>query len=84
VRKQLPKTQVGRGVGGGHLMYPSKDFEKFGHKNAIKHENKGPPRFSRNRKNPPQKNLKMTVHLCQKLNQIFLMKFNENEVHTCF
>jgi len=32
-----------RGVGGEHLMYPSKDFEKFGQKNAIKHENKGPP-----------------------------------------
>jgi hypothetical protein len=48
-----------------HLWYPSKDFEKFDYKNAIKHENRGPPpRFSNNTKYPPQKNLKITVHLC--------------------
>jgi hypothetical protein len=33
-------------------MSPSKDFEKLDHKNAIKHENKGPlPRFSHNPSN---------------------------------
>jgi hypothetical protein len=30
---------------GGTSCTPSEDFEKFGHKNAIKHENRGPPRF---------------------------------------
>jgi hypothetical protein len=34
----------------GLLMYPSKDFEKIGHKNAIKHEN----RFSHNPEYPLQ------------------------------
>jgi len=38
--------------------------EKLDHKNAIKHENKGPPpRFSHNPKYPPQNYLKITVHL---------------------
>jgi hypothetical protein len=47
----------GGGRRGGISCAPSKDFEKFYHKNAIKRENRGtPPRFS-------QKNLKMTVHL---------------------
>jgi hypothetical protein len=27
-------------------------LDKFGHKNAIKHENRRPPRFSANLKNP--------------------------------
>jgi hypothetical protein len=31
------------GEEGGTSCTPSKDFEKFGHKNAIKHENRGPP-----------------------------------------
>jgi hypothetical protein len=39
-----------QGGGGGT---PSKDFEKLGHKKAIKQENRG-----------PQKNLKMNAHLC--------------------
>jgi hypothetical protein len=31
--------------------------EKLSHKNAIKHEKSGPPRFSDNPKYPPKKNL---------------------------
>jgi hypothetical protein len=31
------------GVEGGTSCTPSKDFEKFGHKNAIKHEKREPP-----------------------------------------
>jgi hypothetical protein len=44
---------------------PSKDFEKFGHKNAIKHENRGPlhPQIFSQPHVPPKKNLTMTVHL---------------------
>jgi hypothetical protein len=44
-------------VGGrGQLIYPSKDFEKLDHKNAIKHENRRPPpRFSHNPKYPPSR-----------------------------
>jgi hypothetical protein len=51
--------------GGGRVTSctPSKDFKKFGHKNAIKHENRGPPRFAHNHQYLLQKNLKMTVHL---------------------
>ena len=30
-------------------------FKKYGHKNVIKHEKTGPPRFSDNLKDPPQK-----------------------------
>ncbi len=34
-------------------------------KSAIENKNRGPPpRFSHNPKYPPQKNLKMTLHLC--------------------
>jgi hypothetical protein len=45
-------------------MYPSKDFEKSNHKNAIKHENREPPpRLSHNPKYPPQNILKMTVRV---------------------
>jgi hypothetical protein len=52
------------GAGGGTSCTPSKYFEKLDHKNAIKHENRGPPpRFSHNPKYPLQKNLKMIVHL---------------------
>jgi len=37
------------GVGrGGTSCNPSKDFEKFGHKNSIKHEKEDPPRYSHN------------------------------------
>ncbi len=46
---------------------PSKDFQKIGHKNAIKHENRRPPRFSHNPKYPPQNNLKTTVHCASSL-----------------
>jgi hypothetical protein len=52
---------------GGTSCTPSKDFEKLDSKNAIKHENirpPAPPRFSHKPQYPPQKNLKMTVHLC--------------------
>jgi hypothetical protein len=31
------------GEEGGTSCAPSKDFEKLQHKNAIKHENRGPP-----------------------------------------
>jgi hypothetical protein len=37
-----------RGEVGGTTCTPSEDFEKFGHKNAIKHKNSGPPRFFQN------------------------------------
>jgi hypothetical protein len=40
----LPHGTQTRG-GRGHLMYPSKDFKKFGQKNALKHENRGPLDF---------------------------------------
>ncbi len=36
----------------GTSCTPSKDFEKFGHYNAIKHENRGTHRFSHNPKYP--------------------------------
>ena len=52
---------------GGTSCTPSKDFDKLDSKNAIKHENirpPAPPRFSHKPQYPPQKNLKMTVHLC--------------------
>jgi hypothetical protein len=49
------KTSViddrGRKGGGGTLCTPSKKLKKFGHKNAIKHENTGPPRFFSELKN---------------------------------
>jgi hypothetical protein len=41
-------AQGGEMGGGGTSCTPSKDFEKFGHKYEIKHENRGPPRFSHN------------------------------------
>jgi hypothetical protein len=46
------------GLEGCTSCTPSIDFEKLYHKNAIKHENRGPPSqiFSQ----PPQKKLKMT------------------------
>ncbi len=54
----------GRRGGRGTSGTPSKDLEKMDHKNAINYRNKGPPpRFSHNPKYPPQKDLKMTVHL---------------------
>jgi hypothetical protein len=31
--------------GGGESSTPSKDFKKFGHKNAIKHKNRGLPLY---------------------------------------
>jgi len=34
--------------GGGTSCTPSKDFKNYGRKNAVKHENRGPPRFSHN------------------------------------
>jgi hypothetical protein len=42
----------GRGRGRGLLMYPIKRLQKFGHKNLIKHEKRGPPRFYHNLKYP--------------------------------
>ncbi len=42
---------------GGNLMYPSKDFEKWDHKNPIKHKNKGSP--------PRYKSLKMTASMAK-------------------
>ncbi len=36
------------GEEGGTSCTPSKDFEKFGHKTAIKHGKRDPPRFSHN------------------------------------
>jgi hypothetical protein len=43
---------------------PSKDFKKLNHKNAIKHKNRGPPpKYFHNPEYPPQKKLKITVHL---------------------
>ena len=50
--------------GAPHVPSETQGFKKVGHKNAIKHENRGPPpRFFHNHMYPPQKNLKMTVHL---------------------
>jgi hypothetical protein len=54
---------MGRGGRRGHLLYPLKRLKKLDHKIAIKvtkHENRVPPH---NPKYPPQKNLKMTLHL---------------------
>jgi len=34
---------IGGGRRGVTSFTSSKDFERFGHKNAIKHENRGPP-----------------------------------------
>jgi hypothetical protein len=40
---------TGEGGVRGYLVYPLKRLEKFEHKNAIKHKNRGPPpRFSHN------------------------------------
>jgi hypothetical protein len=51
------------GGGGGHIMYPLKQFKKFGHKNAIKHENRDLHlgRFSHNLKYVPKKNLQKNL-----------------------
>ena len=46
---------------------PSKEFKKFGHKNAIKHENRGTHNIFSQPQVPTKKNLKTTVHLCRKL-----------------
>jgi hypothetical protein len=54
----------GRRGGGGTSCTPSKDFEELYHKNAIKHENRGPLPDFLTPQVPPQKNFKMTVHLC--------------------
>jgi hypothetical protein len=35
-------TRRGRGRG-GHLVYPLRRLQIIGHKNAIKHKNRGPP-----------------------------------------
>jgi hypothetical protein len=56
-------------------MYTLKRLPKIGHKNAIKHENRRPPRFSHNPKYPPHNNLKTTVHCASSLKQTkFLQK----------
>jgi hypothetical protein len=39
---------------GAPYIPPKKDLQNWS-KNAIKHENRGPPRFSHNPKNPLQK-----------------------------
>ncbi len=49
--------------GGGTSCIPSKDFKTFGIKNAIKHKKRFPLDFITAPQYPPQKNLKMTVHL---------------------
>ncbi len=54
-----------RGEVGGISCTPSEYFEKFGHKNSIKHENSGPPKIFSKPYVPTQKNLKMTVHTCE-------------------
>jgi hypothetical protein len=47
---------------GGTSCTPSKGFKKLEHKNAIKHENRGPPpRFSHNPKYPPSKKFELEV-----------------------
>jgi hypothetical protein len=46
--KYIDAHKGGDGRRGGPSSTPSKDFGKFGHKNAIKHENRGPPRFFHN------------------------------------
>ncbi len=46
----------GGGGGGGTSCTPLNDFEKLDHKNAITHQNRGPPsRFSHNPKYPIKK-----------------------------
>jgi hypothetical protein len=60
-----------RGGRGSTSCTPSKHFETFGHKNAIKHKNREiedplnfhtpPNQYSPSKE---QKNLKTTVHLC--------------------
>ncbi len=65
-RNRQRQTEMHTGGRRSTSYTPSKDFEKLDHKNAIKHVNRGfPPRFSHNPKYPPQKNFKMTVHLCR-------------------
>jgi hypothetical protein len=57
--------RVVEGEEGGTSYTPSKDFENFGHKNAIKHKNRGPPsQIFLQPQVPPQRNLKIIVHLC--------------------
>jgi len=54
---------TGEGGVRGYLVYPLKRLEKFEHKNAIQHKNRGPPfRFSHNPKYLPQNNLKTTIY----------------------
>ncbi len=66
----LRPIDVHRGrEGGGTSCTPSKDFEKFGHKNAkntkIDPHPPFPPDFLTTPRTP-QNNLKKTVHLCFK------------------
>ncbi len=57
-------TKGRRGGGGrGTSCTPRKCFEKLGHKNAIQHENRGPPRFLTT-PSTPSKNLKMNENSC--------------------
>jgi hypothetical protein len=46
-----------RGEEGGSSCTPSKDFEKLYHKNAIKHENRGPPHIIYHNPNHPLKRI---------------------------
>jgi hypothetical protein len=55
-----------RGWMRGTSCTTSKDFEKIGHINAKNTKIDNPPLFSHNPKYRPQKNLKITLHLCKK------------------
>jgi hypothetical protein len=47
---------------GGNLIYPLKRLQKIGHKNAIKHRNRGAPYILSQPQEPPHNNLKTTVY----------------------
>ena len=72
----------GGGEGGGHLTYPLKSLQKLDHKNAIKHENRGPPSqiFSQPQV-PPSKEFEMTVHLCYALSRCTFDNFVASTEH---
>jgi hypothetical protein len=55
-------------------MYPSKGFKKFGHKNAMKHENSGSPWIFSQPQVPPSKEYENNCASTSKNYSILIIK----------